>query len=412
MLLPAEQPFELLGRLADRRASGELICVGPSHEIHVYLQYGRVAWATDSLHPLAFTRHLKTAASISDDSLREVLDECRRSRLPLGETLVAWSLATHEQVRTSLRHQIEEALEALRDVPGAQAVFLERTEQYADYRADLTFDLGDVTPSPTPRPSTTPPPSEAAHAFVKKLRDANDFGWVELFDGAGLRARAPGDLRAGRLPDRLLRHTLLDGATLAALRTPHAAIVGVTLPTRSRSLWCFVKDDTSFGAAVSTLGVLATEPERPSRALPLRGGVVRWGDAGRESDLVGEFVTRAAEVRAVVVCRSPGEAVLGAVRSELTPSWVTDVVRQRSPALACAMPADAETSDDELTHLGFRSRSLVTAEEDAWAFGIELGAEHERSLWLFLDRSSPQGLGWAYLTSLSRRMARSREDDR
>src|SRR5690242_4483859 len=87
-------------------ASGEFICASSALEVHVHLQLGRVAWATDSRHAFVFTRHLQEHAALTKEQFREVLEECRRNHLPLGETLVRWGLATLAQVRAALRHQI------------------------------------------------------------------------------------------------------------------------------------------------------------------------------------------------------------------------------------------------------------------------------------------------------------------
>jgi hypothetical protein len=400
-------PFHLLERLAARRASGELICVGSSSEseVHVYLQAGRLAWATDSLHPQEFTRHLKRITSLSDEGFVTVLEECRRRRLPIGETLVEWKLATYEQVRGSLRHQIESALRVLRAEPVAQTVFLERTQQYARYRSDLTFALDELLPELPPE-TTTRHASEplAGSTLVSQLREANDFGWVELLEGRRVRAQAPlVEGEASRVPEALIASTLLDDAALAALRSPHGSIVGVTLPAKNRSLWCFVPSDSAFGSAVSTLGVLAMEPMRSSRKIPIKGELLSWGDSSDEVELVREFLQRAPEARGAVICLASGEPIVGVVRTGLERRWATGIVRRRGPALRCEMPH--EVGSNELENLGFRLKSLATAEEDAWCFGAELAPPGDRTLWLFVDRGSPQGLGWAYMTTLSRQLS-------
>jgi hypothetical protein len=120
----------------------ELICVSASIEIHVYLQAGRVAWALDSEHPLAFAGQLQESGGIDPTALREVVASCRRERLPLGETLVAWGLSTWDGVRACLRHQIQLALRALGAVDAAETVFLSRT--YRAYDERLTFDVHEL----------------------------------------------------------------------------------------------------------------------------------------------------------------------------------------------------------------------------------------------------------------------------
>ena len=106
-------PVTRLCELAEAGATGELVCVGAGFEAHVFLQAGRVAWATDSTHPFAFASHLQRIAKIDVPTFRQVVEECRREKLPLGETLVAWGLATWDQVRAALTHQIGEAVALL-----------------------------------------------------------------------------------------------------------------------------------------------------------------------------------------------------------------------------------------------------------------------------------------------------------
>ena len=80
----------ILSDLVACEASGELICVSDKFEVHVYFQRGRIAWATDSTRPLAFTRYLLETAKIDPEIFREILESCRREKRPLGETLHAY----------------------------------------------------------------------------------------------------------------------------------------------------------------------------------------------------------------------------------------------------------------------------------------------------------------------------------
>ncbi len=138
--------LEQLIDLAKRRASGEFVCSCSNDEVHVYLQGGRIAWATDSRHRRAFTQHLREHARLDDSSIDAVVTECRRTKRPMGETLVAWNLATPDEVRAAIRHQIMMALLFLQLGCGApRALFLDRA-QYQKYDPDLTFDLSDLVP--------------------------------------------------------------------------------------------------------------------------------------------------------------------------------------------------------------------------------------------------------------------------
>lgn len=155
-------------RSSDAKASGEFVCGGEGAEIHVFLQAGRVAWATNSLHPLSFKRRLKDQAQLDDDAYQQVMAECHLTHAPIGETLVAWKLATLEQVRDALSCQIVETLELLEEcLSPTKAVFLSRAKN-TKYSDDLTFDLRELLPPAPPvevelSESDAPPlPSESA----------------------------------------------------------------------------------------------------------------------------------------------------------------------------------------------------------------------------------------------------------
>jgi predicted regulator of Ras-like GTPase activity (Roadblock/LC7/MglB family) len=207
-----------LAKLLDavqREANGEFLCACREGEFHVYLQGGRIAWATDSKHRRAFTQHLKQSAGVDEASIEAVVSDCRRTRRPLGEALVTWKLATRDQVRGALRHQIEEALKMV-DAPGeCQAMFLQR-DQYERYDPGLTFPLAELLPGlvasePPERPLAAPervvaprlerappPPPPAAEArdpaedavIIEAVKGVRD---IEGFVGAAV--LAPGGER-------------------------------------------------------------------------------------------------------------------------------------------------------------------------------------------------------------------------
>jgi hypothetical protein len=145
----AAEPAALaqLSDLAARSASGELVCSGSGGEIHVFLQGGRIAWATSSAQRHAFTEHLKAVTGVGDDVIEAVVSECSRTRRPIGEALIAWNIASADQVRASLLHQIRRALATAVEASDARTLFLER-EQYRRYDSALTFPLAEVLAPP------------------------------------------------------------------------------------------------------------------------------------------------------------------------------------------------------------------------------------------------------------------------
>jgi hypothetical protein len=136
-----ELPLAMLERLAAEGQSGELIATTQNFEIHVLLHEGRIAWATNSSSRFAFTRRLVDKYGVDKDTLREVVLECQRTRARLGEALLAWNVATREQIQDALKSQISETLTQLGELRDSRALFLPRS---AAYSADLTFTLTDV----------------------------------------------------------------------------------------------------------------------------------------------------------------------------------------------------------------------------------------------------------------------------
>ncbi|MDF1564861.1 MAG: response regulator [Deltaproteobacteria bacterium] len=140
---PSEDPVARLREWAELGADGEFIATAAEWEVHVHLQEGRVAWATSSASKYAFTRHLSEHFGIEKEAIVEVVDECRKTRKNVGETLVEWGIATEEQVRESLRAQIADALAVLPGSSGVQSIFLSRG---SDYAQPLTFTLDELLP--------------------------------------------------------------------------------------------------------------------------------------------------------------------------------------------------------------------------------------------------------------------------
>lgn len=397
-----------LSRLSLDRASGELIYVSDTVEIHVFFQHGNIAWATNSLRPLEFTRYLLESAEIDPATFREILESCRREKRPLGETLIAWGVATKEEVRAALRHQIECALSGVVESEPSELLFLKRSAQYADYDVTLTFDLSDLTyaPADLPRtpsvvvPSSAPPPSDAP----MQLRIALDgVRWVEEVRAGQASARIPGDL---------FDNTLRDGARLVTLQSSTETLAGVLLAPE-RSLFCLVEPAVTIGAITTLLGSLSTMPAGSPASSPLGVGPQRAiGRApdDRVASVFGEFLERASDVRAVfLTTRSKrNDSIFGITRGSIAGEDLEQLVLRRGRAFtASVVPRDAEppsTADVEGT-TSFRG---MTVEATCVLFATEIvvdGATH--LVWVVLDDAVSKGVAWGYLTSLGRTLARA-----
>jgi hypothetical protein len=394
--------------LVSRRVSGEFVCVSPASELHFYLQAGRLAWATDSGLPFAFGRYLLEHTSMSKETFQEVLESCRRDRLPLGETLISWEVVTLDEIRAALRHQIDGALATLRRTARGRTIFLERQRQYATYDTRLTFDVEELLPRALPRQllDSVPGSDGGETDVVRELRArVPEATWIELVTGDEVVEQdPPRDLPW--VPDGLLARTALDGAETVVLRTARGAITGAVIDGGRRSLWCGVTIESKLGAVVSSLHALAgfNPSLPPASTAPGRA-------APRGTTALDRFLERAPEVLAVFVLDGD-EAVMIAGRADVDPESMLPKVRRRLPVLRL-VPIEAPFEEpSELEELGYRLRSAVTGEPEGWCFGAELGSDPERTAWVVTERRSAQGLGWAYLTSLVRQLESSNQEHR
>jgi hypothetical protein len=411
-MTPGAAPMSELRALARAEATGEFICATPALEVHVYLQRGRVAWATASTQPFEFARYLKETVHIDGTAFRQVIDECRRERLPLGETLVQWGLVGWDDVKAALRHQIKLALSALPEEGTGRTMFLERA-RFTEYNPELTLDIEGLMPAGAP-------PAPAAHGAAShedggRARDGNasqlletidGAAWVQVFESGAVVESAPGAVDA-LVPDSLVAQTIGEDADFVAVRSERGSLVGVRLAEPGRSLWCMLSAQSTFGAAVSALWSLgAVQPHPP----PPRGELVQeetaWVLGEGSSPALGEMrlvVERASEVCAVIVTDAAGAPVSGIGR-RVGVAQTLETIRRRARVFESPIFAGAPASGAHDPAFSFRS--LCTGERACWCFGAEVYAVAEQTLWVLTDRTASQGLGWACLTSLCRGIAR------
>ena len=423
-------PLDALRSVAERGCTGEFICASPTVEVHVYLQRGRIAWATDSEHPFVFTRQLQKTAQIDPESFRDILDSCRREKRPLGETLVSWGVATWDEVKDALRHQIELALDVLHHGGPAQTLFLDRTEQFAQYESGLTFDLAELLGdrdaahapsqgSEAPRPSdgsmsipegtrSVGPvslPSGGQHA--RRLLDAVDgMLWAEHLEGTTVIEAAPEPSERPRFAPEIVERTVLDGAEVVALRAPEGTLAGALLSSSS-SLWCRLTPEATVGLAISALAAFTgtgTPASDSTNAHLERGPVWVIGGDTPITTALQDFLGRAPETLATLLTDVDNGGWSCGAGGALAPEYALEIVRRRAHVLAARTPFPAAARPEDSDDVGFRFRTLVTRERSVWCFGAELGTRPRTILWLLLHRRSSQGLGWAYLTSLSRQL--------
>lgn len=434
-MVTGARPLDGLVSYARQRSSGEFICASPVGEIHVFLQNGRVAWATDSRHPCAFSSHLQATAGIEPESFRQVVEECRRLRRPLGETLLAWGLATRELVRQSLGYQIGQAIALLASTPTGQTLFLGRA--YDRYDEALTFELDELlsgleAPAPKgchdgsdgscarciseraaePGADSTPKMRQPAGVVRELRRSVVGLSWAELLEDGRTVVDADPSSALAQTPAELIDTTVRDGADLAAFRAGCSSLLGLRM-TSSHSLWCNVSADTPFATVVSAV-CAATQGAVP----PLDGAgakcaerntLVEWGPgSGFAGEIVRGFMERALDVLGAVVLSEDrgGEPAAAFGCEALEQDAVVSLARRRNRCFSQLSLPTTSATRDRLDALGFSLRTMVSGEPKLWCFGAELDVQRRETLWLFLDRNNPQGLGWAYLTALGRALSR------
>jgi hypothetical protein len=118
-------------------------------------------------------------------------------------------------------------------------------------------------------------------------------------------------------------------------------------------------------------------------------------------------MSRAPEVEAVLMLGAG--STTPAVACTRTPGTLHDrreLVKRRVKTFAEWSFEHQEGDTGTLQTMGFYLRTIVTGEPGLWCFGAELEPNAKSTLWLLVDRSSAQGLGWAYLTALVRAVTR------
>jgi hypothetical protein len=383
---PADSPSALilLRQLAREGATGEFVAAAGAVEVHVYLQAGRVAWGTTSEDRLVFRQHL-LSVGIADDEISHVVESCRRTRRPLGETLVATGLCTEGQVRDGLAAQVRSSLSSLDRCQGAQTVFLRRGASYAGYDVRFTFELGEVDASD----------EGSSDADLARLRDSvSEAVWASVVTGDQVAASH------GTPPPTALAlaQRLQDGIDLIALRTSAGSLVGGTLATQGRSIWCGLRAQAPIGPALWAISGMCRRPgwqELP----PERGEFHEYGRASSSTSGVREILEQSICPVAAVVLKSR-EADWALTRAPLDPHELARLAAGRQYVL------DLDAYRTHATGSGGLATQLaLVADSKWWWFGTDLDTSTRVSAWLVLPRNVLQGLGWALLETLARRLA-------
>jgi hypothetical protein len=392
----AETPLSAITRLAASAASGELIVASDAVEVHVYFLDGRLAWATSSTARQRFIDHLVEQLGVSGDAIRDVIEECHRSRRRLGETLVSWGVATEAQVRDALGAQIIDALATVEAHPHAQMLFLPRRMSYD--RA-LTFDLAELVTSRAP----TDLDDLATTIITTVLDSIPETLWVEVVSAEGVVARAArGATRPGE-ELAVLRRTLDDHAMDSlVVRRSGGVVVGHRLPARDAAVWCACGPEVKLGMVVhllaSAAGATASAPqassppetwqERPAAQATAATRVLTSAMKTSDDLIAGLVLDR--DGRAGGAWRGPDDLDAHAA-----------VARALAPVLRVQLRDSLARPVDRLVY----EQVAVRGQRGKLAFHGTAPAGVPGSLWLVVPAWASQGLGWALLDAVSRQAA-------
>jgi hypothetical protein len=395
----AEIPWHTLQHLVGAGATGELIIASDAIEIHVYLLDGRLAWATSSTARNEFLRRLVEIHGIASDVLRDVIEECRRTRGRLGETLITWGVATAEQIRDALRGQIEEALAAAVSHPGARCLFLPRRLEYA---MELTFALSELAIEEDAAAAVRT--SDTAEKVVTTVLDGvPDALWVEVIEEGEVVARAlRGTIRPTAAVEQLQRLVIdheIDALTLRS--TAHGAVLGQCLPGLPAAVWCAVGGGAKLGVTsavlASAVGARAVVPAPEPADEPWHEIVDPSARLG-PSVFAGATRTRDELVAGFALGDSGGPTGVwrGGLSLEDHAAWA----RRLAPALATPIRDAFSRAVGSLLydHVALRAVVGTTA-----YYGTRI-PNSSIAVWLVLRTWASQGLGWALLQTVARQV--------
>jgi uncharacterized protein DUF4388 len=426
-------PYARLVRLADAGETGEFVVAHAPDEFHVHLHQGHVVWAAGRHTRERFRRRLFEFAGTRGDDLQAVLEECRRSRLPLVETLVQRNLASPDQVRQTFAAVFRDALSDLRALSGGDCVFLRRTAEVG--QDAIAFPLRGLEPapdapndlppapeappkaeSPSPRADEAPAPKAltidetpvAKAITLDELLSALDAEKVSV-EGVCLTrglAIVPGNSRLAFVPSPglldLMGGPATERAELVVLRSSDAAVIGQRIGARPLVAWC----RTRLEACSPAQELLARLGGSPPPAPPAPQASAQPGRAlrvhhdrlptGATAELTKLFTDNPELISTIVVGASARSylAVDGPAAPPLT--------RMLRRALSSANTFGPQRRDVAV-NADAPPPLLGARFAEGWWFGGPLLREPGHYAWLLLQPSAAQALGWLMAGRLCRR---------
>jgi hypothetical protein len=396
----AEDAATVLRDLVRRGASGELVAAGESLEVHVHLHRGRVAWATSSASRGMLVTHLLEHCDVDRDALREVVQECRKSRRRFGETLVEWGVASVASVRAALASQVRDALGSMRRGEPLRALFLPRETPYSE---ELTFELGEVWGEVEPEAHAE---DEAVEGAVQRIVGAiPETRWILVMTSSAIRL-AHGRPRGGEA-HAFLRSTSRAlsgaGAHSATLRCGHGMMLGRAMGAARSWVWCGLPAEANLGLAKAVLATIAPGGSvRPPPPVETEWTTHPSNGKGHALGVLGQALDRSEELVTAAVLDPQTVSFVAGHRRGIDAETLLHRSSQLVDLMRSSLASFFAPTEEPLR---LPHTSLHMEDAHFAHFGTCLRDDGGPCLWLVLQRSSTAGLGWALLTSLARQLA-------
>ncbi|MFK7988562.1 MAG: DUF4388 domain-containing protein [Sandaracinaceae bacterium] len=376
-------PLELLAACAKEERTGELVIAAGEHEARLHLQQGRLAWGTSSGSSFRFAAYICRKCKIDRTALKDVLDECQRTRASLGEVLVRRQLASIEQVRSALGRQVREAIRSLRTQSATSVDFLPRGSGYRSYSRELTFNVAELLEDDEKHASLSTLPGPSTD-FVKTTMEAlsrSQLGadWLQYINAEGRIHWGEGRSETDPGEYECEKRLLSEGARSAVIRWSGGFLIGLKLQSELGQVWCRAPRGVVLGRAIGALSkALPVRPVQPAEPSTL-------ACVHDELDLphCTQLLERCASLHAIVV---EAEGVLKvASRGVMRREAIVAEVEQASALLKTSPNSDT---------------SVSTHSDTARTYGaFVVGDGTRRAFWLVFEPKSRPGLGWAHLTA-------------
>lgn len=394
--------------LCAREATGEFAVAVDLNEVHVFVVEGRVAWATSSQGKNALAQYLLRTCAIDPQRLSEVVQACRHSGKPFGETVVQEKLATAEQLLCALRAQVSDALETLLFKKG-ESVFLPTNVTY-DNR--FTFETRGLVTELCSNDGQHVAQVEAVERVLQALPAAD---WVDVVShGDVIVHGVPKDPGEADTPsslsvhlDRIMRE---GGFVMVALRSIFGVMVGVPLPSDYGTLWCAHRDRTKLGHTCAALDALDAELRPPVKVTRHRSELPElWSPCSEASGLRGvqqalEMVCKGrADLLGGVVFDAKGSCLAGVLRHPYTPQDLFPFLMNARAFLGANL-SSAFALDSSTHAAGYEQLAACATTARVSVYLTQLADEPRHLLAVFVRRSGPRGLGWVILDALERQV--------